>query len=141
MLASLTQSAPHQHSARTASCAHARDQVFTYARPSPLPAPKQPVIFASVKSARRNGDGSRHADGRRAAGGARGPAVSRRPTRTERHHMDQALRRRTPLPHDGQEPPGTLRRVRRYRGGRRHHGQADQQKQRIWICEYILLLA
>lgn len=95
------------------------------------------TVFLQCKSGRRDGGGSRHVDGGRSAGRFRGPSGSRRSPWPERYHMDQTVRRRTALPHDGQELTGTFRGLRRHRGGRRHHGQTDQQKQRIRLCEFL----
>lgn len=75
---------------------------------------------------RRNGGGARHADGGRSAGRARGAAGVRRAARTKGHHMDEAVRRRSALPHHRQESAGTFRGVRGHRGGGRHHRQADE---------------
>lgn len=89
---------------------------------------------------RRDGYRPRNADGGRAAGRARGAAGAGLAAGAEGHHLDQAVRRRAPVPHHGQEPPGALRGVRRHRGGRRHHRPTDQQEQRIRICELSMFI-
>lgn len=51
--------------------------------------------------------------------------------------MDETVCGRPAVPHDRQESARALCRVRRHRGGRRHHRSPDEQESRLRICEYI----
>lgn len=114
------QSASNHHSRRTSVTPQCLS-LLVYVRSSG-------VSVRVCKGGRRDGGCSRHVDGGRFAGRARGAAGAGCPAGTEGHHMDETLRRWSPLSHHGQEPKGTLCRIRRHRGGRRHHRQTDQQK-------------
>lgn len=62
------------------------------------------MTVLSVCGGRRDGGCARNVDGGRAACRAGGPTGPQRAPRPEGHHLDQTIRRRTPLPHHGQEP-------------------------------------
>lgn len=94
-------------------------------QPNPTPASAVVTVIPECNKGRRDGGCARHADGRRRVRGTPGAGHAARP---ERHHMDQTLRRRTPIPYYGQKLTRTLCGLRRHRRGSGHHGQTNQQK-------------
>ena len=110
----------------------ARKPASTYQSATGAPRPVHPRDPLRQPSRRRRGAaGSRRPAALRGGGGAGDGAL-----RAEGHDVDEAVRGRAAVPHDGQVAARALRGLRRDRGGRRHHRQADLQVQGIRIRKF-----